>query len=406
MISVGAQYIPQAKIISLFCMVPLVMLYAFISNYCSRYVLLLFYTLMYGTFSLVIAYFILDPVIGLSNIVSSEWRLFGWFSYLFLEGASPFLVGLSWSFLSSISHPQDVKGTYIGMTIMSKIGGALFSFVAWKFPLLLSYYNYSYTEPLFYSVMMAISGIGCLCLTGIVVLFYYVIPSSTFSGFNSRHKSDISVNKEDTFGIFSLFKNSYILGILGIVFFWEVINVIFNNLRLNVAFEASSSIVQISSYLFESTFYMHIIGLFFAFFGTSFLVRILGERRSLILIPILIGSITFIFFVIKNVFLIKIIYPVIGAINYSLSRPLRESLFIITSRKIQFSTKQWIDSFGQKFSKAFGSCYIIAIQAIPGRFLFSFQVSFFTFLLIIWLYVSIFLGKRWEKAIANKEIIS
>ena len=74
------------------------------------------------------------------------------------------------------------------------------------------------------------------------------------------------------------------LGIFGMVFFWEVINFIFNNLRLNVAFDSSHSIGQISAYLFKSTMFMHSIGLLFVLFGTSFFVRRLGERIALSLI--------------------------------------------------------------------------------------------------------------------------
>ena len=37
------------------------------------------------------------------------------------------------SILNSISNPKDVKNTYLVMTIMTKLGGALFAGFAWFF---------------------------------------------------------------------------------------------------------------------------------------------------------------------------------------------------------------------------------------------------------------------------------
>jgi ATP/ADP translocase len=386
-------------------MIPLVILYSWLSIKISRKNLMIFYSLLYGIGGLCISFFIRHPQIGLLNTISTPYRLFGWITYLFLEGASPFLVSLSWSFLSSISHPKDIKSSYMVMTIMSKIGGALFAGIAWLFASNFFTFGITYSDVALYSFIMYIAGIGTLVLPIIIIIITQVLPKGELIGYNQEGDS-VDRKKQSHFGLLSLVQNKYVFGIFGMVFFWEIINFIFNNLRLNAAFDNSSNIGQISAYLFQSTMFMHIIGLFFVIFGTSLFVRKLGERISLLLIPILTGIIIFIFIFCQNPLLITIIYPFIGAINYSLSRPLRESLFIVTSKNIQFSTKQWIDSFGQKFSKTCGSGYTILLQYIPHQIIYNFQIAFFICLFSLWILLAYYLGKKWKSAIKNNQIIS
>lgn len=404
MITVGTKYIPQVKGISLFLMIPLVIFYSWLSIKISRKNLMIIYSLLYGIGGLIISYFISDPDIGLINTVSSPYRLFGWFSYLFLEGASPFLVSLSWSFLSSISHPSNIKNSYLIMTIMSKLGGAVFAGMAAVYANNLCTFGKIYSDVSLYSFIMKVAGISIFILPFIIIIMSAILPYDELIGYNKE--GDIKNNKINSFGLLALVKNSYVLGIFGMIFFWEVINFIFNNLRLNTAFDTSSNIAQISAFLFQSTMYMHIIGLLFVIFGTSVFVRKLGERVALLLIPILTGIIIFTFIFCQNPLLITVIYPFIGAINYSLSRPLRESLFIVTSKNIQFSTKQWIDSFGTKFSKTCGSLYTILLQYIPHQIVYSFQIGFFITLFSFWIILAYYLGKKWKEAISNNKIIS
>jgi AAA family ATP:ADP antiporter len=263
-----------------------------------------------------------------------------------------------------------------------------------------------YSDVSMYSFIMYVAGMGTLVLPVIIILISLLLPTSQLVGYNQEGDVMTNNKKGTVFGLSSLLQNRYVLGIFGMVFFWEVINFIFNNLRLNAAFDTSANIGQISAYLFQSTMCMHLIGLLFVVFGTSLFVKKLGEQIALLLIPILTGIIIFTFIFCQNPLLITIIYPFIGAINYSLSRPLRESLFIVTSKNIQFSTKQWIDSFGQKFSKTCGSFYTILIQYLPHHIVYNFQIAFFFILFSLWILLAYYLGKKWQDAVQNNRIIS
>lgn len=405
-ITVGAKFIPQIKMISLFLMIPMVMFYSWLSTKIRIKTLVIFYTLFYGIGSLLIAYFIKHPIIGLMNTVSDQYRFFGWITYLFLEGASPFLVSLSWSFLNSISHPKDVKNTYLVMTIMTKLGGALFAGFAWFFLTNYSLFFSSFSGASLYSLIMFIASLAILILPILIFIMSNLLSEEKLVGYHEKYKESGEEKKFQGFGLFALLKNTYVLSIFGMIFFWEIVNFIFNNIRLNIAFDQAVEITDVSAYLFKSTMFMHLIGLALVVFGTTIFVRYLGERIALLLIPILIGAAIFIFLLYQNPLIVIIVYPFIGAINYSLFRPLRESLFIVTSKNIQFSTKSWIDSFGTKFSKSCGSLYTIAIQYLPSSSVYLFQMGFFVTLIGFWVFLAYYLGGRWQDAIKKNKIIS
>ena len=98
----------------------------------------------------------------------------------------------------------------------------------------------------------------------------------------------------------------------------------------------------------------------------------------------------------------------LGSINYSLSSPLRESLYIPTMKAVKFKAKSWIDTFGTKVSKAFGSVVVDIVQHFFAEtsILGLVYGAFFSSLMGLWFVVSFFLGKKYQSAVAKNEIIS
>jgi AAA family ATP:ADP antiporter len=409
-IIVGYQYLPDAKAISLLLMIPMVLFYTWLSEKIKRNYLLSFYALFYGFGSIIIAYYIQDPIIGLNNIVASKYRIFGWIAYLFFEGLSPFLVSVNWSFLNSISKPTDIKSFYIGMAAMAKMGAVCFATLAWLFMNRSFTFLSSYSDVSLYVILLKFSA-GALFFIPILLLYLiFKLPQSELQGYSDINETpkNIEIEKSEkkiNFGFFSIFNNPYVLSIVGMIFFWEIVNVIFNNLRLIIAFSDTKEITQFSSFLFKSSAITNLISFLFVIIGTNSIIRFLGERRALLLIPLLTGSMMICFLFYKTTTMIIITWTIIRVINLSLSTPVRESLYIPTSKDIQFKSKSWIDSFGQKFSKGIGSIYNKLIQFIPNNIINLFQLSFFLLIITLWTMLAYYLGKQWQKAIDKKEII-
>jgi AAA family ATP:ADP antiporter len=332
---VGQALLPDVKIISFVVMVPMVFFYTWLSSRISRHYLLSFYALFYSMGSFVIAYFLGHSQIGLYNTVASSSRIFGWAVYLFFEGLSPFLVSVNWSFLNSISRPDDIKSTYIIMTAMGKLGTTIFACFAWLLMTKsLPFFLYNNDIDL-YILLLRFSATVLLLIPLLLFILIKALPSKDLQGYvDINEKKDVASHKtkEYNFGIKTIFQNSYVLSIVGMVFFWEIINVIFNNLRLTIAYSNMTEIASFSSFLFKSTAIMGFVSLFFVLIGTNSIVNYLGERKGLLLIPVLTGVITVLFLVYKTQVAVLIAWTLIRAINLSLTTPLRESLYIPTSK--------------------------------------------------------------------------
>ena len=108
--------------------------------------------------------------------------------------------------------------------------------------------------------------------------------------------------------------------------------------------------------------------------------------------------------------LIIVVFVVIHALNYTIGTPMRESLYIVTSRDIQFKAKFAIDVFGLKCSKGFGhffnyvnTRYITTILGVGAA---SAATSvFFAVILTIWITTAFLTGKKYSEAIAENKVL-
>jgi AAA family ATP:ADP antiporter len=408
MIIVGRDFLPDIKILSWFVMVPLVFLYGYISERVKKHNILIIYSLIYCIGDFILSFLIENKNIGLFNNVSSPYRIFGWVFYLFLEGHSPFIVGVLWAFFNSISKPKDIKNSYLIVTFMGKLGGLFFAVLAWG--ITSKYFNLLIIDNIkIYSYILKVASILISLVPLLLICLRKYVSEEELMGYseenNDINKIENKKEKSGGYGFLLLFKNPYVLGIFGMIFFWEITNVIFNYMRLSIALDSSNDILGITSFLYADVARMHVLSILIVLFGTSSIIRIFGERISLLLIPILIGSLVFIFLFNKTTITFLVIFTLIRSIEKSFSYPLRESLYIPTKKDIQFKSKSWIDSFGSKFSKMSGSLYNKFLQFVPPSIIMPFQVYFFILVVIAWTFLAYALGNRWEKAIKKKEII-
>lgn len=420
---VGLESIPSAKLWCIVVLVPLVFFYSYLVDALRRNQLLSVCAIVYAVIGLVCAYFLGHPTIGLPNTDASSGRIFGWFFYFFMESFQPFLISVLWSFVNSITKPEDTKDGYVLMVAGGKIGGALMAALAWFFLSAQTscYAVFSCTAS--YQALMFFSS-GMLLLMPLVIAYLIKItPQKHMHGYEAAYKfeKERESKGEKTGlwnrikgifdGLFELIKYPYMLGMFGMIFFWEVINVIFSYLRLGAVKEASGSTIDFGVYLYQQMVVFHLIGLAIVLIGTRTLVVWLGERRCLIAIPVLIGIVvsyylvTVAYYPTHVMFAASAAFLLMRAINYAFASPLRESLYIPTTKALKFKTKSWIDSFGSKISKATGSCYNLIIQGIPSSLLFNVHVAFFAGVLVLWGIVAHFLGKRFETAVKHNELI-
>lgn len=411
---VGKEYIPWAKVASMFILVPAVLFYSMLVDKLRRHQLLYFYSFVYGTFGIICAYIIGHPTIGLLNTDSSPWRIFGWVFYFFVEGFSPFVVSVFWAFSNSISSPESAKKNYGLLVSGSKMGGMLSSGFAWFFLTLRDFSGQKlFSDAANHQILLIIFSLFILVVPFIVNKLMKEVPGSYRHGYEAVYKFEKEKKKEEVkeerlglwSGLIMLFKRPYILGIFGMVFFYEVLNTILGYQRLSVAQSASNTVSDISVELYKQMFAMHFIGFFISLVGTKNLMQWLGEKTCLVLIPIASGILLFYFWMTYSPFALTMVFLTMRSLNYAFATPLRESLYIPTVKNIKFKSKSWIDAFGSKMARTFGSSFNILIDNLGPAFYFPLNGAIFIGIILSWIATSVLLGNRYARAIKNGEVI-
>ncbi|MCX5923571.1 MAG: hypothetical protein NTU89_03305 [Candidatus Dependentiae bacterium] len=412
---VGSSSLGSVKFISMFVLLPATLLYAKLVDYMSRFWLLVFYCALYGVGGLFIAYFLADPVIGLGNGVANSNRYFGWFIYLFYEGVVPFVVSVFWSFCNSIAKPETAKKGYTLIIAGSKLGGMFTAGIAWAlFTPTTVLGSLGWTSLCRHQILLI--GASVLLVLSPVVIYFLMKTSSEKSlhGYESSYDYEKEQEKkgDSETGMFSglalIVKHPYILGIFGMMFFYELVNVVLGIQRVVVNQVGAKDAAAFTGTMFKQRFMMHCVGMVVSFFGTRVLIKLLGERLCLLLIPILTGFLLAYFMIAYDEQAVLYVFMLLGMMNYAFASPLREALYIPTVRDVRFKSKAWIESFGQRFAKACGSGVIGSIQKVAaiGTPLYLGMFSgFFACVVALWVGVAWLLGKKYASLVKKGEAI-
>lgn len=403
---VGREYEPIAKILSIVIMIPVMLLYANIVDRFKRHQAVCLFIGFYAILAFVFAYLFAHPVYGLANTQTDPYRIVGWAFEIFMDLFQALIVGSFWSFLTSISTPEFASKSYGLIVAGSRIGGILTTLCSW---LLLEKTHIAGTVSI--PLLTGATSIFLLLAAYCVYLIRHRIPSSHLHGYQAAYEAEIAKEKaHKKTGVFEglrlMLTEPYVLGIFGLVFSFEVINIIFDyQMHVLMSIETNNQVHAMSSFMLFYTGTFQTLSLIFALFGTSKLVKHFGIQRCLLILPMLSIGLAILPILYPRLSMIFLVMVMLRATNYGFNRPLREMLFIPTIKDIQFKSKAWIDSFGRTFSKTTGSTInMIAILGAP-YFCLLIESVFSIGLAIIWGLIALIVGRRYTKTIANNEVI-
>lgn len=417
---VGNEYIPKAKFLLIFFLIPAALLYAKLVDNVRRYQLLSFYCFLYGFVLLFFTYLLGSSTHGLETSTAASWNYLWWIYYFVLEGFSPFVVGVFWAFANSVSEPREAKVSYATMVAGSKVGGmatALFAAYLMKNLRTSDWFNFS--DTIAHQILLGGSAVLLLCVPFVIYILMKMVPGRYLHGYEVVYKQEKKNSKSGAgnTGMFSglqiMLESPYILGIFALMFFYETLNVVLSFQRLCLLKAAATnahgvmSMSILTGTMFMHRFWSHFFGLIFSLVGVRFLLKKYGERTCLLLIPILVGCLLLYFMIVQTPGAMLHVFIGLSTIHYSFSKPLIESLYIPTMKDIKFKAKSWIDTFGTKISKSAGSIFTDFVRsAAPGSAIFyAVYGVFFSVLIAAWLMTAYFLGRRYEKAVESNEII-
>lgn len=405
---VGTAYQPWAKILVILTSIVIFMpIYSFIMGRMRRQTLATIFPVIYGIFFIVFGLFLIHPTIGLANKISSPARLLGWISYIFLEFYSIAVVATFWAMLSSISTPDSSKRQYGIITIASRVAGIIASITGiylskvakisanTAFPLIL--------------VGSACSLFGAAML---IQLMFRILPTKYLTGYTDLHEkaklSEKDLKKKPHFleGLFTIIAEPYAIGIFGLIASVEIISTIMDyRMQCLIHAGAGGSAMGMLNHFFMYTLAFQIAGLLLATFATTTLPKKIGIRNCLLITPIVLMLLITLSFGFNTLSMVMAVQIALRALNYGFNEPVREMLFVPTSREIQFVAKGWIDTFGKTLSKGSGAALNLWATGLSAGLNNIVSITSSLTVGFAWLIIAVFVGKKYHDAVVQDKVI-
>jgi AAA family ATP:ADP antiporter len=321
------------------------------------------------------------------------------------------VVSVFCAFANSITTPGAAKN-YGFMVTGSKLGGMFSSGLAWYFfSRKIDLFGGPLTGTVKHQLILIFDAFMFAMIPIMIFFLMKKVPGKYLHGYEAvykveKHKKKKRKKRTGVFeGLRVMLKTPYVLGIFGIVFFYEILAKALGYLRLIIADSTASNVSDISSFLFKQIFVMHLVGFFISLFGTSYLLKRFGTRLCLLVIPVAMGAVLLLFVFNRNPLMIIVALTGLKSINYGFSWPVRESLYIPTVNEIKFKSKSWIDAFGSKFAKASGSTFNVLAEGMGSAMFLPIYSFFFAIIIALWFGVAYLLGHRYDRAVDNNEVI-
>ena len=409
---VGSLQLPFAKTVSVLALLPLVMFYTKLLEKTSRERMLIILPSFYGISILCFSLFMWvaqgsnEELAGRSLLGLAGTKILGYSWYLFVESFGSLVVALFWAFAADTTEPQHAKRGFPLVVAIGQLGGIIFPYSIGGLPHRLS----CTTDAL--SIMCL--GFLTLLIVPLVRYFLRSTPSNLLASFHGKNEKILENKQEPGFleGLKLLLKNRYLLGIFAANFIYEVVVTIFD-FNFKIAAGTHYSGVALSNYLSIYGSSVNVVSLLCLLLGISNITRFLGIGTALAAMPIIVGAALLGFLSLNSLTFLFVLMVGSKAINYALNGPALKQLYIPTTPDVKFKAQAWIETFGSRSSKQAGSMFNMSLAplqsafgTIAGKAHYLMLSGLICFpLLALWLWIAIFLGKSFKRAIRENRVI-
>ena len=402
---VGVTYQPMAKWVSLIVLFPLVIIYSKLVDKFSREKLFYVIGTAYIIGVIIFGLLFYHATIGLANTSVDPSRLVGWMWYVFVESYGSIVVALFWAFAADLVSPNSAKRGFPLVVMFGQLGAILGP----KFLTPLGKNVFGTSAP-----TVLICGILIAIMMLFVYLFMRTTPKSEMVGYHS-HDKGAAKETEPGFleGLTMMLKQPYLLGIFAVIGIYEIIITIIDyNFKFLVMNEYATEATR-SAYLGDYAVWVNVVSFLCLLFGISNIQRRLGIKVSLVLMPFIVLAMVLSFKAYPVVHVLFWIMVIAKAVNYALNGPALKTLYVPTSHDVKYKSQAWIETFGSRGSKAAGSgvnmlqsTFTKKLGVDAGLTAFIAFSSYLSFgLIAAWLLVALYLGKTYEKAVAEDKVV-
>lgn len=399
---------PIAKFWSPFIIIPLVFLYSKMVDLFEKhtlfYILGSIYACLFGLITAMLAmrHFWGDAFLGKGTLAT-----LGWVSYFTIESFGSLIVALFWSFTASITTTNGAKRGYPLIAAMAQLGAIFGSLPMLGMELLGGIWT------LFLGATVAVT-------STIYGMYYFMktMPPEQLVGNKIAHATEKHTDGffEGFFtGITLLVTKPYLIGVLIVSSFYEVIGQIIEyQMQSNACmFPAFSSELGFAQFQGIYGVCVNILAFVMALLGTGYLIKRYGLRFCLLFFPVCLAVAflsLFAFFKFGNPTAGQLLWAtfsvmiVAKGLGYAVNNPVKEIMYIPTSKDVKFKTKGWIDMFGGRTAKQTGAQITDAFKHhISDLMIFGTLVSMG--LTAVWIVAAIYVGNKNRRLIEENKII-
>ncbi len=393
---VGSSYLGRVKLLSIFVVIPLVLIVTKLVDLFPRYRILYGISLVYSIISIIFAFLIMHPTIGIANVVESPDRILGWAFYLFVETIGSILVTFFWSFVSDITTPESAKRGYSLIILGAQCGTVFFPLVGEQ---IVTYFGSG--------IAVACGSVSFLLIPCMVYYFMHAVSKDQMQGFKGSKEALEGAQIKPSFyeGLQLIVMRPYLLAIFAVVTLYEVVTTIFDFQMKGLARISTGGGDVLAAFLMRYAVWVNLMALICAVLGAGKISKKLGLQKTLLCMPVLVAIAALVLAYMPQLNVVFWVMVLLKGINYSLNQPAKEQLYIPTSKDSKYKAKSWIDAFGSRSSKGLGGAVHDFFKAMgPDMFILgTLTVSFG--LIGIWTYAAFFLGKVHEQAIKENRIV-
>lgn len=398
----GRQWAPITKAISPFVVLGVVMIYTKLVDMFEKhklfYIIASFYTICFATIGTILY---LQATYGSEFVGATILKYTGICNYLLTESLGSVLVALFWSFTISISTTDQAKRAFPFVVALGQIG----SITGSSLMLIKSLP----TWPLF--------AVAVGCLIGLISAIHYL--NATTPADQMRSDKEEKKSKPDMLaGIKLLLTQPYLMGVLIVSTFYEISGTI-------IDYQMKSQ----ASVLFDEATFKWFLGIFgvasnglaflLALLGTSAVIKKFGVRVCLQLYPVSCAIAIIALYAFYQSGLTSAltlfwatfgVMMIVKGVSYAVNNPVKDMMYIPTSKDAKFKAKGIIDMLGGRSAKATGAQIGGALN-VKGNALASIHNLMLYGSLIslgiigVWILAAFYVGSRNQKLVKNGEII-
>lgn len=398
---VGIDYLPRVKILSVFVFSAIMMIFSKVVDRFKKHHLFFVVCACYSIIFVAVSLF--DwfelPVVSVFPFNLVPGRMIGWIYYLAVDSLGGILAAaVFWAFVVSTTTTRLAKQGFPIIFIGGQIGGVVgVTFVK------------NFVQKLGHPITILATAVPLILLPLAIEFLVMTTPKELMIS-DQGTGADTEIRKSKpgfVEGLRLLATQPYLIGITVISTIYEVVGAI-----VEFQFKRTAATVYSGAHL--TSYYatygqaLLVMSLLFAVFGTSFFVRTFGVRACLVSYPLIVGFCVLSIMAKPELGIFFVAAISIKAFSYTLNSPIKELLYLPTSKDVKYKAKGFIEGLGQKAAKASGSTVnevILGVSKGSKDALLNFGGLISLGVIGFWLFVAVALGRAYQKLIAKNEII-